>query len=52
MFGLKILNFNIFGGFQENEYFWVMKILKIFFFGWGGGSSQNLTISRGHLYAF
>ena len=21
-FGLKILNFNIFGGFQKNEYFW------------------------------
>ena len=25
--GLNILNFNIFGGLQENEYFWVMKIL-------------------------
>ena len=25
--GVKILNFNIFGFFQENEYFWAMKIL-------------------------
>ena len=34
---------NIFGG---------MKNLWIFFFFWGGGSSQNWTIFRGHLYAF
>ena len=46
-FGLKLLNLNIFrvfrtmnifGGFQNNEYFW--------------GSSQNLAIFRGHSYAF
>ena len=47
-FGVQILNFNIFGGFQKNEYFWGMKILWIFF----GGSPQNWTIIRGHFYAF
>ena len=31
--GLKILNFNIFWGFQKNEYFFCMKILWIFFGG-------------------
>ena len=31
--GFKILNFNIFGGFQKNEYFWGMNILWIFFWG-------------------
>ena len=25
--GFKILNFNIFGGFQKNKYFWDMNIL-------------------------
>ena len=30
--GFKILNFNIFGGFQKTEYFWDMKILWIL---WG-----------------
>ena len=25
--GFKILSFNIFGGFQKNEYFWGIKIL-------------------------
>ena len=34
-FGFKILNFNILGGFQKNEYFWGVKILWIFFFGGG-----------------
>ena len=29
----KILNFNIFGGFQKNKYFLGMKILWIFFWG-------------------
>ena len=29
--GFKILNFNIFGGFQRNDYFGGMKILWIFF---------------------
>ena len=28
-FGVQILNLNIFGGFQENEYFSCMKILWI-----------------------
>ena len=33
-FGFKILNFNIFGGFQKNEYFLGgMKILWIFYWG-------------------
>ena len=32
-FGFKILNFNIFGGFQKNKYFLGMKILWIFFRG-------------------
>ena len=27
--GFKILNFNILGGFQKNEYFWGMKIMWI-----------------------
>ena len=31
--GFKILNFNILGGFQKNEFFWGMKILWIFFSG-------------------
>ena len=52
-FGFKILNFNIFGGFQKK---------KIFFLGGGGvyedfvdifwGSPQNWPIFRGHFYAF
>ena len=29
-FGVKILNFNILGGFQKNEYFFGMKVLWIF----------------------
>ena len=46
--GVKILNFNIFFGFQKNECFGGgRKILWIFF-----GPSQNLTIFRGHFYAF
>ena len=32
-FGVKFLNFNIFWGFQKNEYFLGMKILWIFFWG-------------------
>ena len=31
--GVKILNFDIFGGFQKNDIFFGMKILWIFFFG-------------------
>ena len=41
-FGFKILNFNIFGGFQKNEYFWGgNEILWIFL-----GSSQNWACFR------
>ena len=46
--GFKILNFNIFSGFQKNKHFGGMKILWIFF----GGSSQNWTVFRGYFYAF
>ena len=31
--GFSILNFNIYGGFQKNEYFWGYEILWIFFWG-------------------
>ena len=49
----QILNFNIFRGFQKNEYFWGYEDFVDFFFFWrGGGSSQNWTIFRGHFYAF
>ena len=44
----KILNFNIFGGFQKMNIFWGMKILWIFFF-W---SSQNWNSFRVYFYAF
>ena len=55
--GFKILNFNIFWGFQKNESFWVLRFcdfLFVCFFLWGGGggSSQYWTIFRGHFYAF
>ena len=47
---LKILNFNIFGGFQKNVYFWGYKD----FCGYFWRTSQNLTtcLFRGHFYAF
>ena len=38
--GFKILNFNIFWGFQKNEYFWGIKILWIF---WGGHHKIGLV---------
>ena len=47
-FWVKVLNFNIFSGFQKNKYFLGVKILWIFF----GGITINLTIFRGHFYAF
>ena len=47
-FGFKILNFNIFWGFQKNKYFWGYENLVDIFW----GSSQNWTIFRGHFYAF
>ena len=46
--GVKILNFNIFWGFQKNEYFWGYEDFVDIFW----GSSQNWTIFRGHFYAF
>ena len=45
--GFKILNFNIFCGFQIVNTFWGMEVLWIFF-----GSSQNWTIFRVHFFAF
>ena len=55
--GLKLLNFNIFGGFQKTEHFWGYEdFVDIFFFFWGGGggggSSQNWLYIRGNFYAF
>ena len=43
-----VLNFNIFGCFQENEYFLGYEDFVDFF----GGSPQNWPIFRGHFYAF
>ena len=40
-FGFKILNFNIFGGFQKNYFFWG-----------GGGGGLNWTRFRGHFHVF
>ena len=44
----KILNFNIFGGFQKNKYFLGYEDFVDICL----GSSQNWTIFRGHFYAF
>ena len=44
--GFKILYFNIFGGFQKNEYFLGYEDFVDIF-----GSPQNWTIFRGHFYA-
>ena len=46
-FWFKILNFNIFGGFQQNEYFLGYGFVDISMV-----SSQNLPSFRGHFYAF
>ena len=46
--GFKILNFNIFLGFQKNKYFFGYENFVDIFL----GSSQNWTIFRGHFYAF
>ena len=46
--GFKILNFDIFGGFQKNKYsFGYENFVDNFL-----GSSQNWTIFRGHFYIF
>ena len=47
-FGFKILNFNIFGGFQKNQFFGGYEYFVDIFL----GSPQNLPIFRGHFYAF
>ena len=51
------MNFNIFWGFQKNEYFLGIKILRIFFFfGGGGGVNHNIGLYLGvismHLRVF
>ena len=46
--GFKILNFNIFGGFQKSEFFGGYKDFVDIFW----GSSKNRTIFRGHFYGF
>ena len=46
--GFKVLNFNILGGFQKNEY--VLGFENFVDIFWG--SSQNWTKFRGHFYAF
>ena len=46
--GVKILNLNILGVFQKTEYFLGYEDFVDIF----GGSSQILTILRGHFYAF
>ena len=45
-FGFKILKF-IFSGFRKMKFLGYEDFVDIF-----GGSSQNLTIFRGHFYAF
>ena len=47
-FWFKILNFDIFLGFQKNKYFFGYENFVDIFL----GSSQNWTILRGHFYAF
>ena len=47
-FGVKFLNFNIFGGFQKNEYFFGYKNFVDIFW----GSSQNWTSFRDYVYVF
>ena len=47
-FLFKILNFDIFLGFQKNKYFFGYENFVDIFL----GSSQNWTIFRGHFYAF
>ena len=51
IFGVQNFEFQIFGGFQKNEYFLGYEDF-VNIFGGGGGSSQNWTIFRGHFYAF
>ena len=42
------MNFNIFCGFQKNDYFLRCEGFVVIF----GGSPQNWTKFRGHFYAF
>ena len=46
LFGFKILNFNIFKGFQKNEYFLGYEDFVDFFF-WGGGGHQKVGLYFG-----
>ena len=54
----KILNFNILGGFQKNEYFLGVKIMLIvfclffFFFFLGGGGHHKTGLFMGFFCAF
>ena len=45
--GFRILNFNIFGGFQKKKNWGYADFLDIF-----GGSPHNWPIFKGHFYAF
>ena len=47
-FWFEILNFNIFGCFQKNKYFWGYEDFVDIF----RGSTLNWTIFRGYFYAF
>ena len=47
-FGVNILNYNNFWGFQKNNYFLGYEVFRDIFW----GSSLNWTIFRGHFYAF
>ena len=47
-FGVEFLNFNIFLGFQKNEYFFGYEHFVDIFL----GSSQNWTSFRGYFYVF
>ena len=39
-------------GFQKNDIFFSMKILWIFFWGWGGGLIAKLDFLVDHFYVF
>ena len=47
-FWVQNFEFQLFLGFQKNEYFWGYEDFVDSFW----GSSQNWTIFRGHFYAF
>ena len=46
--GFKILNFNIFWGFQKNDFFGELRFCDFFFFFfWGGGGHHNIGLYLG-----